>query len=142
MRKLIVASICLFVLAAPVCAEKLGDGPETDMVIHLRGLTAVCEISNLKIRLKLPDDPNTGEIESGLKQANSCVEDALPKGKEFYKKAIALAPASRDQLAIVYSRWLGYLQSLTNYQFVEQNEAEADFDSAVNDLQATLDARP
>lgn len=140
--KRITSFLVLSLAFASASAQKLGDAAETDMVLRLKGLSAVCAIENFDLQHEARDNPSADKIETLLAKAAKCVETSLPQGRAMFQEAVTAAPESKQSLTTVYSRWLGYMGALKSY-FDEagQDQARQKLDEAVNDMQAEIDAR-
>lgn len=113
-----------------------------DTVVRLEGVSAQCSLTALRLRLAEPDHPETKAISQSLDKSNACVSEGLKQGKAIYQQGIAVAPASKPQLARVYARWLDYMTALQSYYDVAaQNAAEHQLKSAISDMRAEQDAQ-
>lgn len=141
MKRIVVVLIALALSQLAAAAERRITNAD-DMVVRLEGVSAECSLTALGLRMDEADHPNTNAISKSLAKSNACVSDGLKRGKVIYQQGVAVAPASKPQLARVYARWLDYMTALQSYfDVAAQKAAEHQLQSAISDMHAELDAQ-
>lgn len=117
----------------------------------IAGSAAMCSIdsrsSHTEMYLAQRDHgPNSkayqDQVTKSFAKAKKCVDDNKPLGKQKLKDAIAAMPDEKAVLQASYSAWLGYMDWLSSpHDYDESSPEKARFEQAVNDLQASMDAR-
>lgn len=117
----------------------------------IRGSAAMCSVdsrtSHTEMHLALQDHgPKSkayqDQVTKAFAKAKKCVDENTPLGKQRLKAAIASMPEEKAVLQASYSAWLGYMEWLSSPRDYDESSPEKiRFEQAMNNLQASMDAR-